>query len=272
MPEGDKAMKKYIIPIQFIVIFLAFVLSGYAEQPKERITNSLGMEFVLIKPGKFMMGSPENELGRSKGEIPHEINLTNPFYMQITEVTQGQWKALMKRNPSSQKRCGDNCPVTHVTWMEAQKFIQELNQKEGTDKYRLPTEAEWEYACRAGTTTALPNGDITELECGKDPNLYLIGWYCGNSGDNIQAVAQKKPNAWGLHDMPGNVQEWCQDYFGVYTYDEVTNPKGPPKGSYRAMRSGAFYSPARDLRCASRFGSTPHYIFRHIGFRLCRTP
>ena len=265
-------MKKFIIPIQFIVVFLSFALSGYAEQPKERITNSLGIEFVLIKPGKFMMGSPENEPGRYKGERPHAVNLTNPFYMQTTEVTQGQWMALMKKNPSSHKRCGDNCPVEQVSWEDVQKFIQKLNKKEGTDKYRLPTEAEWEYACRAGNTSAFPNGNITELQCDRDPILDVIGWYCWNSKNRIQPVAQKKSNAWGLHDMPGNVQEWCQDWFGVYPYDEVTNPKGPPKGSYRAMRSGTFYSPARDLRCASRYGSPPHYIFRHIGFRLCRTP
>jgi formylglycine-generating enzyme required for sulfatase activity len=139
-------MKKYIISVQFIVIFLALVLSGYAEQPKERFTNGLGMEFVLIKPGKFMMGSPEDEPGRFSGEKLHRVNLTKPFYMQTTEVTQAQWKALMGKNPASHKRCGDKCPVEQVSWEDAQQFIQKLNQKEGTNKYRLPTEAEWEYA------------------------------------------------------------------------------------------------------------------------------
>jgi formylglycine-generating enzyme required for sulfatase activity len=266
------AMKKLIIPIQVILIMGTLAYHGYAEPPGERITNSLGMAFVLIKPGKFMMGSPEDEPGRFTGERLHPVNLTNPFYMQTTEVTQAQWKAVMGKNPSSQKGCGDACPVEQVSWDDVQQFVQKLNQKEGTDKYRLPTEAEWEYACRTGSTSAFPNGDITELECDRDPNLDAIGWYCGNSNNKSHRVAQKKPNAWGLYDMSGNVQEWCQDWFGVYPYDEVTDPKGPPSGSYRVMRGGAWYSPARDTRCASRFGSPPHYRFRHIGFRLCRAP
>jgi formylglycine-generating enzyme required for sulfatase activity len=162
--------------------------------------------------------------------------------------------------------------VEQVSWEDAQQFIQKLNQKESTNKYRLPTEAEWEYACRAGSTTAFPNGGITETNCSRDPNLDPMGWYCGNSNNMIQPAAQKKPNAWGLYDMLGNVQEWCQDWFGPYPDDEVVNPKGPKKGSYRVMRGGVWYSPARDTRCASRFGSPPHYRFQHIGFRLCMTP
>jgi formylglycine-generating enzyme required for sulfatase activity len=271
MNIGDKAMKKFIILTQFIMLIIGMSFTDKVEAADEKMTNSLGMEFVLIKPGQFIMGSPKDEPGRYSGEIPHQVNLTSPFYMQTTEATQGQWKALMGRNPSSQKACGDNCPVEQVSWDDVQKFIQKLNQKEGTDKYRLPTEAEWEYACRAGNATAFPNGNITTFQCGLDPNLDAIGWYCGNSKNRVHPVAQKKPNAWGLHDMHGNVQEWCQDWFGIYPYDEVTNPKGPPEGTYRVMRSGVWYSPARDCRSASRFGSPPHYRFRHIGFRLSRT-
>ena len=272
MFEGDKAMRKFIIPIQFIVVMLSLAFSGYAEEPKERIKNSLGMEFVLIQPGKFLMGSPKDEPGRYTGERPHRVNLTKPFYLQTTEVTQGQWQALMGKNPSSHKGCGDSCPVEQVSWEDAQRFIQKLNQKEGTDKYRLPTEAEWEYACRAGSTTAFPNGGITTLQCGVDEKLNAIAWYCGNSQNLIHPVAGKRPNEWGLYDMLGNVQEWCQDWFGGYPDDEVVNPKGPKKGSYRVMRGGVWYSPARDARCASRFGSPPHYRFQHIGFRLGMTP
>ena len=272
MLKGDMAMRKLIIPIQFIMVMVALVFNGYAEQPKEKITNTLGMELVLIQPGQFMMGSPEDEPGRNSGEKPHQVNLTKPFYLQTTEVTQAQWKALMGKNPASNKRCGESCPVEEVSWEDAQEFVRKLNQKEGTDKYRLPTEAEWEYACRAGSTTAFPNGGITKLQCDRDDNLDSIGWYCGNSNNMIQPVAGKKPNAWGLYDMLGNVQEWCQDWFGAYPDDEVVNPKGPKKGSYRVMRGGVWYSPARDARCASRFGSPPHYRFQHIGFRLCMTP
>ena len=269
--EG-KAMKKFIIPIQFILVTLSIAFTGYAEEPGERVKNSLGMRFVLIQPGKFLMGSPEDEPGRYSGERPHRVNLTKPFYLQTTEVTQGQWQALMGKNPSGHKRCGDGCPVEQVSWDDVQKFIQKLNQKEGADKYRLPTEAEWEYACRAGSTSAFPNGNISELQCGRDPNLDAMGWYCWNSKNSVQPVAQKKPNAWGLYDMSGNVQEWCQDWFGGYPDDEVVNPNGPKEGSYRVMRGGVWYSPARDARCASRFGSPPRYRFQHIGFRLCMTP
>ncbi len=261
-----------MIPIQCAIVVVSFAFYGYAGQPEERVTNSLGMEFVLIHPGTFMMGSPGDEPGRYPGERRHKVNLTKPFYLQTAEVTQGQWKALMGENPSSQKICGDTCSVEQVSWEDAQKFTRKLNEKEGTDKYRLPTEAEWEYACRAGSTNAFPNGGITKLQCDRDDNLDSMGWYCGNSDNRIQPAAQKQPNAWGLYDMQGNVQEWCQDWFGVYPYDEVTNPKGPPSGSYRVMRGGAWYSPASDCRSASRFGSPPHYRFRHIGFRLCMTP
>jgi formylglycine-generating enzyme required for sulfatase activity len=265
-------MMRTIIPIQFVLIIVCMAFNGYAEQTAKSFKNSAGMEFVLIKPGKFLIGSPEDEPGRYTGERPHRVNLTKPFYLQATEVTQGQWQALMGNNPASHKGCGNNCPIEQVSWDDVQRFIQKLNQKEGTDKYRLPTEAEWEYACRAGSTSAFPNGPITMLQCGVDANLDAIGWYCGNSKDAIKPVAGKKPNAWGLYDMLGNVQEWCQDWFGPYPDDEVVDPKGPKKGSYRVMRGGVWYSPARDVRCASRFGSPPHYRFRYIGFRLCMTP
>ena len=168
-------MRKLIIPIQCILVIGCLAFNGYAEQPKETFTNILGMEFVLIKPGKFKMGSPEDEPGRYSGETLHPVDLTKPFYLQTTEVTQAQWKALMGENPASHKRCGDTCPVEQISWEDAQQFIQKLNQKEGHNKYRLPTEAEWEYANRAGSTTAFPNGGITELNCGRDPNLDSIG-------------------------------------------------------------------------------------------------
>jgi formylglycine-generating enzyme required for sulfatase activity len=134
MLKGDMVMRKLIIPIQFIMVMIALVFNGYAEQPKEKITNSLGMELVLIQPGQFMMGSPEDEPGRNSGEKPHQVNLTKPFYLQTTEVTQAQWKALMGKNPASNKRCGESCPVEEVSWEDAQEFVRKLNQKEGTDK------------------------------------------------------------------------------------------------------------------------------------------
>ena len=273
--DEDKAMKKIISPIQwlvFIVVALGIVSVVHAEKPREKFRNSVGMEFVLIHSGSFLMGSPEEEPGRFAGELRHKVNLTRPFYMQTTELTQAQWQAVMGDNPSSHKRCGENCPMQQVSWEDAQRFIRKLNQKEGTDQYRLPTEAEWEYACRADSKTALPNGEMTARQCELDDNLDATAWYCGNSQDRLHPVAKKEPNSWGLYDMLGNVQEWCQDRFGAYPTDEVVDPTGPPKGSHRVMRGGAWFSPARDVRCASRFGSPPPYRFQHIGVRLVKTP
>ncbi len=264
--------KNIIFLIQFILAIIGSAFISHAGEVSKTFTNSIGMEFILIPPGNFTMGSSTDEPGRYSGERQHRVNLTKAFYLQTTEVTQGQWKALMGNNPSSYRGCGDNCPVEQVSWEDAQQFIQKLNRKELTDKYRFPTEAEWEYACRAGSVAAFSSGAITELECGRDPNLDVAGWYCYNSGNKIHPVALKKPNNWGFYDMHGNVQEWCQDYFAPYPYDEVKDPKGPPAGTYKTMRGGIWYSPARDCRSASRFGSAPHYRFLHIGFRLCRTP
>ncbi|MBU1162159.1 MAG: SUMF1/EgtB/PvdO family nonheme iron enzyme, partial [Proteobacteria bacterium] len=166
-------------------------------------TNRFAMKFVYIEPGTFMMGSPSSEPGRDDDERQHRVTLTRGFHMQTTEVTQGQWKAVMGGNPSYFKSCGDDCPVEQVSLKDVQEFIQRLNQKEDTNKYRLPTEAEWEYASRAGTETALANGRISELDCNYDVNLDAMGWYCGNADKTTHRVAQKKANRWGLYDIHG---------------------------------------------------------------------
>jgi len=132
-----------------------FTIYGVEDLPGDNFTNSLGMEFVYIKPGSFMMGSPSDEPKRNNDEKQHQVTLTKAYYIQTTEVTQGQWKAVMGGNPSSFSGCGDNCPVEDVSWNDVQEFIRKLNSQEGDSGYRLPTEAEWEYACRAGSRTAL---------------------------------------------------------------------------------------------------------------------
>jgi formylglycine-generating enzyme required for sulfatase activity len=244
-------------------------IQGIAAE-KKSFTNYFGMKFVNIPPGTFMMGSPLTESGRDNDEKQHSVALTEGFYIQTTEVTQGQWKAVMGNNPSFFKNCGDDCPVEQVSWNDAQELILKLNQMEGSDRYRLPTEAEWEYACRAGSKTAVANGGISELECGHDSNLDAMGWYCGNARKKTHPVAQKNPNAWGLYDMHGNVFEWCQDRYGDYYSISVTDPTGPMGGLYRVYRGGGWNFGARLCRSADRLKFTPDYKSRVLGFRLLR--
>jgi len=245
-------------------------------------TNSIGMDFVYIEPGTFMMGSPEDEPGRFSRETQHQVTLTQGYHMQTTPVTQGQWEAVMGDNPSYFDECGDDCPVERVSWHDAQDFITALNQQEGTTGYALPTEAQWEYAARAGSTTAFANGQITETGSGYDPVLDSMGWYRYNShadhstlflsGRGTHPVAQKDPNAWGLYDMHGNVWEWIADWYGTYPSSAVTDPTGPSSGTYRVMRGGSWRNNARYCRSAYRDYSSPGRRYYACGFRLVLLP
>ncbi|MCF8084643.1 MAG: SUMF1/EgtB/PvdO family nonheme iron enzyme [Deltaproteobacteria bacterium] len=229
-------------------------------------TNSLGQTFVLLPAGTFIMGSPSDEPGRSSYETQHQVTLTKSFYMQTTEVTQGQWETVMGSNPSCFSGC-PTCPVEGVSWNDVQDFIDKMNQR-GEGTYRLPTEAEWEYAARAGSTTAFYNGGITELQCDYDPNLDAIGWYCYNSHWETHPVGQKAPNAWGLYDMSGNVWEWCQDWFDSYSSSTVTDSTGPPFGPERVCRGGSWDYDASSCRSAQRGSLWPDIRDNSSGFRL----
>ncbi len=190
-------MKKLMtaLLIGLFLIPAASVLAG--DTITKSLVNSIGQKFVLIPAGSFMMGGPVNELHRSDAESPqHRVTISKPFYMQTTEVTQGQWKGVMGHNPSHNRPCCD-CPVENVSWDAVQEFIRLLNVSEDTGKYRLPTEAEWEYACRAGSTTTWCFGD-------DEARLGEYAWYSDNCRET-HPVASKKPNAWGLYDMHGNV-------------------------------------------------------------------
>jgi formylglycine-generating enzyme required for sulfatase activity len=226
---------------------------------------TLGATFALISAGTFMMGSPTDETGRVSDEGPqHRVTISRPFYMQVTETTQGQWQKIMGRNPSNFSNCGDNCPVEAVSWNDVQDFIGRLNRQEGTDRYRLPTEAEWEYAARAGTTTRFYTGNGEE-------DLSRAGWYGDNSGSKTHPVGQKTPNAWGLYDMHGNVSEWVQDWKGDYPAGSVTDPEGPSSGSYRVDRGGSWFYDARYCRSAFRDYRIPDDRGNVlVGFRLIR--
>lgn len=238
------------------------------DDPVCTIVNSLGMTFNYIPEGTFMMGSPADELGRSDNEVQHQVTLTQPFYMQTTEVTQGQWQTVMGNNPSNYTACGSNCPVEMVSWYDVQDFLSEIYLiGEGT--YRLPTEAEWEYSARAESTSAFAIGDITETVCDFDPILDLIGWYCNNGDSTTHPVAQKGPNDWGLFDMHGNVNEWVQDW-GTFDLGQtpVVDPEGPSIGDERIIRSGSFNEDARNSRSAYRHSWLPYGKDSTGGFRL----
>ena len=232
-------------------------------KPKKDFTNSIGMKFVLVPAGTFQMGSTKDEQpDRGDDERQHWVTISRPFYLQTTEVTQGQYQRVMRKNPSHFH--GENRPVERVSWDDAQKFIKKLNQMEKTDKYRLPTEAEWEYACRAGSTTRFCFGD-------DEAKLGEYAWYGENSGSKTRPVKQKKPNAWGLFDMHGNVYEWCQDWYGEYPAGPVTDPTGPASGRGRVLRGGSWYFDARCARSALRnYNRYPGFRDCNIGFRVAR--
>ena len=238
-------------------------------------TNSMGQTFVLAPPGTFTMGSRSDEPGRQSDETQHEVTLTQPFYLQITEVTQAQWEAVMGSNPSY-NTCS-SCPVENVSWNDVHDFISRMNAR-GEGTYALPTEAQWEYAARAGSTTAFANGEIRSYpdmnECNDDVNLNAMGWYCHNSDDETHSVAQKAPNVWGIYDMHGNVWEWCRDWYdsNYYSSSAMTDPMGPSSGSDRVMRSAGKGSSARSCRSANRHYASSDDKYSNVGFRLLWQP
>ena len=248
-------------------IYWTIVQNGQKASRGPMFTNSLGMQFVLIPAGTFTMGSSPYEQGRGDYEAPRQrVTISQPFYMQTTEVTQGQWKQIMGENRSYFKDCGDRCPVESISWEDAQEFINRLNMLEKTNKYQLPTEAQWEYACRAGSTTAFAGGEITRTEC-QDPVLDKMAWYCRQT---TQPAALKEPNDWGLYDMHGNVWEWCRDGYRDYDPNPVVDPFGPPSSRLRINRGGSWYDSASYCRSAQRNWAKPTYYNNYIGFRVIR--
>lgn len=241
---------------------------GTEEKPEDFL-QSLASSFVPIPAGAFLMGSPAHEPGRNHDEVQHEITLTTGFYLQVTPVTCRQWITVMEFNPSLFPVKDDESPIQGISWQDCQSFIRKLNDIQEY-RYRLPTEAEWEYACRAGSTSAFCNGEITELLCGFDPNLDSVGWYCGNSSRTIHPVGLKNPNGWGLYDMHGHLWEWCQDWYGEYSTSPRVDPRGADSGPGRVIRGGSWFSSAKNCRSACRFHWPPQSGGDFIGFRLVR--
>jgi formylglycine-generating enzyme required for sulfatase activity len=231
---------------------------------KEVLTVDLGggvtMEMVLISAGEFMMGSPDDGKNRFTNEGPqHKVKITKPFYMGKYEVTQAQWQRVMGNNPSPVKG-SDKLPVETVSWDDCQDFLKKVNAM-GPGVFRLPTEAEWEYACRAGTTTRFYSGD-------DDGGLDAIAWHGRNSGKKPHEVGGKAANPFGLYDMSGNVWEWCSDWFAPYANAGETDPTGPGAGTYRVLRGGSWGYAPQGCRSAQRLWSLPNSRNDAAGFRV----
>jgi formylglycine-generating enzyme required for sulfatase activity len=254
----------------FLLIVLAPRFDCEAQTLHRSVTNSIGMKLKRIKAGGFPMGNPVRE--EQQRDYPeHLVRITQDFYLGATEVTQQQWEAVMGTRPWKDKpwsREGANFPATRVSWDDAVQFCRRLSELEGVT-YRLPTEAEWEYACPAGTTT--------NYSCGDDFNaLKDHAWFFANANDvgekYAHQVGTKLPNRWGLYDMHGNVREWCQDRYGRYPNSAVVDPNGPLNGSYRVIRGGSWYDTAKFCLSSSRYYFHPSVNPFTIGFRVARGP
>ncbi|MCW5978218.1 MAG: formylglycine-generating enzyme family protein [Bryobacteraceae bacterium] len=219
-------------------------------------------DFVRIPAGEFEMGCSPDDTACGEEEKPlHRVRITKTFEIGAREATQRQWESVMGSNPSYFK--GAALPVEQVSWVDVQEFLARLNARGDGFRYRLPAEAEWEYAARAGARGALYGP------------LEAIAWYGRNSGDRTHPAGARQANAWGLYDTIGNVWEWCQDWYDAEYYKqfagrEAENPRGPPRGEYRALRGGSWYKYLWFLRASARFGERPNAAYRHVGFRVVR--
>jgi formylglycine-generating enzyme required for sulfatase activity len=236
----------------------------------KELTADLGggvkLEMVLIPAGEFMMGSPDSDKGAAQDEKPcHRVRITKPFYMGKYPVTQEQWMVLMGENPSYFK--GPKNPVEEVSWDDCLRFLRRLNEKVGGGKFQFPTEAQWEHACRAGSTTKYCFGE-------DESGLGEYAWYDKNSSGKPHPVGEKKPNAWGLYDMHGNIWQWCADWYdsGYYAHSSTDDPAGPAAGTARVSHGGSWFSPARSARSANHGRIEPEHRGSHLGFRVSLAP
>jgi formylglycine-generating enzyme required for sulfatase activity len=270
LPFEDSSMKHlccFVLVAAFVTLAGDAVHAQPKKDPPKDFTNSIGMKFVWIAPGNFVMGSPKEELKRQDNETQHKVTLTKGFYMGIYLVTQEQWKEIMGNNPSEFKG-ENNLPVEAVSWDDCQEFIKKLREK-NKKLYRLPFEAEWEYACRAGTKTPFHFGETISTDQANYNGDFTYG--NGKKGVNRKKttpVGSFPANAWGLHDMHGNVWEWCQDFHGDYPQKDVVDPIGSEKGQFRVLRGGSWNVFPLNCRSACRDWSGPGYRDFYCGFRV----
>ena len=276
-----KGMRRFwpaLLPGMLMAFLTVLGTPALAAAQASTVTNTLGMTFVRIPAGTFVMGSPMTEADRDASEAQHTVIISRPFYLQTTEVTVDQWRAVMGRRLFARKRGAGDMPVVKVSFMDCQKFIGKLNQK-ADEQYRLPTEAEWEYAARAGTTTAFFWGD--QIDCSR-------AMYANNPMRHDECVAasrirgmevgcrapvkQYPPNAWGLYDMHGNVWEWCVDGFGPYPSEPQVDPRQIDSVQDRVRRGGSWFGPGYACRSANRAWGHPMSRMQNTGFRLVMIP
>jgi formylglycine-generating enzyme required for sulfatase activity len=265
-----------------LLLCAALVVPQAGQAAGREYTNTIGMEFVMIPAGTFMMGSDGDDRQAAADEKPrHQVTISQPFYLGKYEVTQAQWEAVMGSSPYTLERSNPyyglpgmadrlrkpTNPAT-VSWNDAQEFIRRLNQSEGHTRYRLPTEAEWEYAARAGTTTAYSFGEDAR-------QLGRYAWYGEDfASGSTHPVGQKEPNGWGLYDVHGNVWEWVEDWYGERSYADSApvDPQGPRSGFGRVVRGGSWHQTSTSWRSAFRKQYEPDYRGISIGFRLALSP
>lgn len=256
--------RRYISIFFFFALTIVVLGFGFMLSPKKGSVNSVGIEFVLIPKGTFEMGCANQEMSPCKDNPLHKVTISRSFYLAKYEVTQAQWYAVMKTRPA--KFNGDNLPVERVSYTDAQEFVHKLNQMEKTGVYRLPTESEWEYACRAGTKTLYFFGDNSE-------ELGRFAWYYKNSDHKTHPAGQKEPNKWGLYDMSGNVWEWCSDSYlpGYYDESPPVDPQGPDSCCNKVIRGGSWHSIyTYRMRSCFRFYYNFNGRLPNIGFRIVK--
>ena len=271
-------MRASIYRLIAIVVSIAIVAMVGARlvapgPPAFYVEPNTRMVLVAIEPGTFMMGSPASEAGRNRDETPHRVTLSKRFYMGRFEVTQTEWQMVMRSEPSHFQGCS-LCPVETVNFYDVDEFISRLNARSVAMRFRLPTEAEWEYACRAGTTTAYAFGDRLTIQ---DANVLTApasgeALTPGVGPYRTRIVGSYHPNAWGLHDMHGNVWEWTNDFYGPYDTRAAVNPRGPEVGPRRVIRGGSWYFDAASARCALRYTHEPDERGFSLGFRIVGEP
>ena len=263
-------LKIFSLIIPLSISFWA-LYSCTPDLPEKYIEPHTKMEFVLIKAGNFIMGTPPSEAGQHKMDHYHKVELTKPFYMGEYEVTQEQWQHIMHSTPSHFSALGDSFPVENINWYETQEFIKKLNVLNSNGHFSLPTEAQWEYACRAGSNTPFNTGEnLTTDEANFDGNYPYKEFPKGIFRNKTTKVGSFKPNAWGLYDMHGNVWEWCEDWFCEYPEAFVKDPVGDCESDLKVIRGGSWYFNAESARSGRRYTHHPEDRGFSLGFRLIK--